>query len=219
MTRRHASPCIAACAGTLLLGCLALAAFADLAGARPLYAMRTGMSCARCHVDPAGGGIRTASGFRYALDGHTMAPAEERSATVEPQISDGLRLGGDFRAQYIQQFAKETSGGLSTFHMMESALYVAAQLVERVSLVYGNDRGQTLEAFALITGLPMQGAVKVGRFRPAFGIEEEAHDLHARSPRIRHRRRRHGHRDVGGERPLCREPGRRERQSRRWRLR
>ncbi len=156
--------------------------FADHAGARPLYAMRTGMPCARCHVDPAGGGIRTAAGFGYALNGHSMAPAEERSATVEPQISDGLRLGGDFRAQYIQQYAKQTTGELSTFHMMESALYVAAQLVERVSLVYANDRGQTLEAFALIGGLPMQGAVKVGRFRPAFGIEEEDHTTFTRDP-------------------------------------
>lgn len=170
------------CGVLLLASCFSLATVTSPADARPLYAMRTGMQCARCHVDPAGGGVRTSTGFKYALNGHTMTPDEDRTATIEPQVSDGLRLGADFRTQYFQQFAKETSGELSTFHMMESALYVAAQLVERVSLVYSNDRGQTLETFALISGFPMQGTLKVGRFRPAFGIEEEDHTTFTRDP-------------------------------------
>jgi hypothetical protein len=66
--------------------------------------------------------------------------------------------------------------------MMQSALYLAAQLIDRVSLVYANDRGQTQEAFALIGGLPMEATLKVGRFRPAFGIEEEDHTTFTRDP-------------------------------------
>lgn len=166
----------------IAIACFAIGSIPERAGARPLYAMRTGMDCARCHVDPAGGGIRTATGFKYALNGHTMTPEEDRTATVEPEVSNGLRIGGDFRTQYIQQFIKDVSGDLSTFHLMQSSLYLAAQLIDRVSLVYANDRGQTQEVFALVGGLPMQATVKVGRFRPAFGIEEEDHTTFTRDP-------------------------------------
>jgi hypothetical protein len=154
----------------------------DPAAARPLYAMRTGMACARCHVDPAGGGVRTATGFMYALNGHKIVAAEERTATIKPEISDGLRIGGDFRTMYQQQYIQDVSGDRSSFFMMQSAFYLAAQLIERVTLVYANDRGDTREAFALIGGFPMQGTVKVGRFRPAFGIEEEDHTTFTRDP-------------------------------------
>jgi hypothetical protein len=51
-----------------------LAAFATPrpAGALPSYAQQTGLACGRCHVNPAGGGARTAFGNAFAANGHKV---------------------------------------------------------------------------------------------------------------------------------------------------
>ena len=51
-----------------------LAAFASPqpADALPAYAKQTGLSCGRCHVNPAGGGARTAFGNAFAANGHKV---------------------------------------------------------------------------------------------------------------------------------------------------
>lgn len=156
-----------------------LLATASAAIARPLYAARTGMSCARCHIDPAGGGIRNATGFRYAQNGHTMTPEEDREPTLDPRIADGIRLGGDIRAQYMQDAANEIRDR-STFFLMQATVHLAAELNERFALVYSNDQGRTAEAFALIRFPFADASIKAGRFRPAFGIEEEDHTTFTR---------------------------------------
>ena len=54
-----------------------LAAFATPrpAGALPAYAQQTGLACGRCHVNPAGGGPRTAFGNAFAANGHKVPAA------------------------------------------------------------------------------------------------------------------------------------------------
>jgi hypothetical protein len=42
------------------------------AGALPAYAQQTGLACGRCHVNPAGGGARTAFGNAFAANGHKV---------------------------------------------------------------------------------------------------------------------------------------------------
>jgi hypothetical protein len=158
---------------------IAIVSIAPALRARPLYAARTGMACARCHVDPNGGGMRTGTGFLYALNLHTMAPSEEREATLDPKISDGLRLGGDMRTQYMQDVHNELRNR-STFFLMQATLYLSANLSDNTTLYYANDQGRTTEAFGLIGGLPLGTVLKVGRFLPAYGIEEEDHTLFTR---------------------------------------
>ncbi len=40
--------------------------------ARPIYAERTGLPCGQCHIDPSGGGPRTAFGRAFAANGHRL---------------------------------------------------------------------------------------------------------------------------------------------------
>ncbi len=47
------------------------------ANATPAYASQTGLACGRCHVNPAGGGPRTAFGKAFAANGHKL-PAKGR---------------------------------------------------------------------------------------------------------------------------------------------
>jgi mono/diheme cytochrome c family protein len=63
-----------------LAGALATASIAALAAftapqpadALPAYAQQTGLACGRCHVNPAGGGARTAFGNAFAANGHKV---------------------------------------------------------------------------------------------------------------------------------------------------
>ena len=60
---------------------LAFTAFAGTrpAVALPAYAQQTSLACGRCHVNPAGGGARTAFGNAFAANGHKVASAKEPS--------------------------------------------------------------------------------------------------------------------------------------------
>ena len=42
------------------------------ADALPAYAQQTGLACGRCHVNPAGGGARTAFGNAFLANGHKV---------------------------------------------------------------------------------------------------------------------------------------------------
>jgi hypothetical protein len=70
----------------------------SLAQARPLYARQTGLACGMCHVDPAGGGPRTAFGRAFARNGHRLpgAPRHRHSGArgekFEPR-RDGMDRG------------------------------------------------------------------------------------------------------------------------------
>ncbi len=45
------------------------------AQALPIYARETGLPCGQCHVDPGGGGPRTAFGRAFAANGHRLPGA------------------------------------------------------------------------------------------------------------------------------------------------
>ncbi|MGA2568346.1 MAG: hypothetical protein ABSF41_16145 [Pseudolabrys sp.] len=66
---------------SIIVGSLGLAAFGLLAGlvvaprsatALPAYAQKEGKACGYCHVNPAGGGQRTAKGKQYEANGHSF---------------------------------------------------------------------------------------------------------------------------------------------------
>jgi hypothetical protein len=50
------------------------------AGALPAYATQTGLACGRCHVNPAGGGKRTAFGEAFLKNGHKLSGAKSGKA-------------------------------------------------------------------------------------------------------------------------------------------
>ena len=52
-----------------------------IANALPTYAVRTGLPCGQCHVDPAGGGPRTAFGRAFANNGHHLPGNKKRAVS------------------------------------------------------------------------------------------------------------------------------------------
>lgn len=65
-------------AAALIIG-LATFAAPRPADALPSYAQQTGLACGRCHVNPAGGGARTAFGNAFLANGHKV-PAKSGKA-------------------------------------------------------------------------------------------------------------------------------------------
>ena len=72
--------------GMALLVALAAFAVPRPAGALPAYAQQTKLACGRCHVNPAGGGERTAFGKAFAANGHKLASAAKPG---KANVSDG----------------------------------------------------------------------------------------------------------------------------------
>jgi hypothetical protein len=76
-----------ALASAVCLGALAAALAPQTAQALPKYAERTGLACGRCHVDPEGGGPRTAFGRAFAANGHHL-PGKSRGNAKSDSAGD-----------------------------------------------------------------------------------------------------------------------------------
>jgi hypothetical protein len=71
---------LAAAGAVMLIAGLATFAGPRPAGALPAYAQQTGLACGRCHVNPAGGGARTAFGNAFAANGHKVPSKPSKGA-------------------------------------------------------------------------------------------------------------------------------------------
>jgi hypothetical protein len=68
-----AALCMAAGIGAaILIAGAAVTLSPRQAQAMPAYAAQTGLPCAKCHVNPAGGGPNTAFGKAFAANGHKL---------------------------------------------------------------------------------------------------------------------------------------------------
>ncbi|RMF10349.1 MAG: hypothetical protein D6762_01685 [Candidatus Neomarinimicrobiota bacterium] len=61
----------------------------------PRYALLNGTSCSHCHVDPAGGGIRTEHGIDIVSQ--LELPWTPKATTYTGALGQHLRMGGDLR--------------------------------------------------------------------------------------------------------------------------
>jgi len=156
----------------LLLPLLALLAW-TAAHAEPYLAVRSGLSCASCHVNRTGGGGRTAYGAGY---GAKTLPARwvEAGSLFDGAVEERLRLGGDGRAGYVGHLPEE-GPYLGEYRVFEANLYAAVDLLpERLSF-YVDEHvapggAANREAFGLLAGHKAGMYAKAGRFFVPFGL-------------------------------------------------
>ncbi len=158
---------------------LLAAASAFRADAVPRYSARYGQRCGLCHVNPSGGGMRTAYASQQLVpDEIAWARATAESALVpDPQITRSLAVGADFRELYIG--SSDASRNLD-FFQMQGDLYLAFQLEPRATLYYGRGMTDSRELFATAYVLPLTGYVKAGRFVPSYGWKFDDHTMYVR---------------------------------------
>ena len=158
----------------LWLALLALLSASHTASAEPYFAVRQGVRCAACHVNPGGGGMRNAYGNTWA---QTVLP-ERRVEIPGVEMWTGainryLAVGGDLRAgaTYVDV---PRSDSQSEFDVEELRVYGAATIVPDRLMVYVDERvapggSVNLEAYARISTADQRWYAKVGQMYLPYG--------------------------------------------------
>jgi hypothetical protein len=170
------------------------------ARAEPRFAARFGYQCSVCHVNPTGGGPRTAYGRDvFEKQQLTLSPGSDSMLGLDfdPRIGDRLTLGGDFRLAALWAPNRSVNdppvpaqtlfviGSLPTkftFFPMQVDLYTVAELSRHVTLYADVGANGSFEAFGLIHGLPLGAYVKAGYFIPPYGTKLPNHTAAMRQP-------------------------------------
>jgi len=159
------------------LGALALlAALLGLVGtaqAEPYLAVRTGLKCVACHVNPSGGGLRNAVGNAFA---QSVIPANDMPAALSGwngALGSHLRIGGDVR--WASTDTAVDGQATSKVNATEQArLYADLQILADKLGVYvdetvGPKVPQREEAYVRASLPDMSWYAKFGQFYLPFG--------------------------------------------------
>lgn len=167
------------------LAVLAGLAFMPATGhALPMYAARTGMLCSQCHINPTGGGARNAFGFNYLQNGHSLTPrpvkeGEEAAALLSNKVGDYLSFGFDGR---LMGYGSQAQKNILGLFLMQGGFYMSADLPQGLGVYYNNDLGQTRDFFVTKRGgIPGLSYVKVGKFKPPYGLKLDDHQSYIRT--------------------------------------
>jgi hypothetical protein len=149
-------------------------ALAPEALAEPYLAVRTGLQCSACHVNRTGGGGRTAYGAGYGSQSLPMFPPVGGDALFDGGITERVRVGSDFRGQYIGHLQDE-GPYVGTFEIDEANLYLTFDLLPDRILIHVDERfapggAVNREAFALVRAGTAGMYAKVGKFFLPYGL-------------------------------------------------
>lgn len=157
----------------VLLG-LALALLFSAAQAEPYLAIRSGLKCVGCHVNPTGGGLRNAVGNTFAQN---VIPANSLPEALQgwngSLFDDRLRLGGDFRTATTRTSVSgqptRSVGGTE-----QTRLYADVQLVKDYLGAYVDQqlapgKSERQEAYVRLSTPGLSWYAKAGQFYLPFG--------------------------------------------------
>lgn len=163
----------------LLLQCLvAMLCLAALrAHAEPYLAIQQGLKCGQCHVNPTGGGLRTAFGDVFA---QTVLPAQHLDTGSDVWTGDVtkfLRVGGDLRFDALATQVPH-SKTLDQFQMEQTRVYAEANVIPERLIVYVDEQvapGGALnrEAYGVYWAASHNWYVKAGQMYLPFGFRLE----------------------------------------------
>ncbi len=134
----------------------------------PHLAIRTGLTCAHCHVNRSGGGKRTVFGMTY---GQTTLPRTGGEFLL-PVLNEFLSVGAD--ARFAGRALVSDTTPRTTLELEEANVFIEAELLSDQLTLYldqtvGPNRSVAREMFAMLEGLPLNGYAKVGKFLLPFG--------------------------------------------------
>ncbi|HEY1889907.1 MAG TPA: hypothetical protein VGG63_05840 [Steroidobacteraceae bacterium] len=160
-------------AGLLLLAVL----LGSRAYAEPYLAVRMGLKCEACHVNPTGGGLRTDFGDVFAQTTLPAHPIQGDWGLWTGEINKFLRVGGDLR---YDATATQTPGAktVDAFQMQQTRAYLEAQVIPNRLLFYVDEQiapGTAInhEAYGIYWSAAHDWYVKAGRMYLPFGFRFE----------------------------------------------
>lgn len=145
--------------------------------AEPYLAVRSGLKCMSCHVNPTGGGKRTELGNAYAQNSLAARKLLDDDKAWLGRINDYLAVGGDARMN-ANLVSVPNQTNTSEFKLDEALLYVEANIIPGRVTLYLDERvapGSVLnrESYALFWTENKQAYLKAGRFFLASGYRLE----------------------------------------------
>ncbi len=165
---------------------LAILLFASFAHALPEYQVKYNQTCALCHHNPTGGGMRTLYGAQFfsysdlAMEAKDFAEIQE----ILPQADDALQYGFDLRGLYALGHGYDDDENMQTrgneFVMMQSDIYFAYTLTDATSAVVDVSNNGIEEAFANFSMKNGKIRVRAGKFRTTYGWGWVDHTVFAR---------------------------------------
>lgn len=155
---------------------LASVAFGGAASAEPYIAVASGLKCAQCHTNAAGGGKRTAFGTAYAHAelARRVVDSGGAGAAWTGEVNRWLAVGADLRTgfEYVDTPGAEET---SEFAVSRGAVYAELRAIPNLLTLYIDEQiapGGTLnrEAYALLTPASGKYRVKAGKFFLPYGL-------------------------------------------------
>jgi len=151
----------------LLLGLSALCQ------AEPYLAVRTGLKCVACHVNPTGGGLRNAVGVAFAQRTIPANQLPEALSGWTGGFADILRLGGYFRTAStetkVPSQPSQRVSGTEQFRLYADLQLLADRLGVYVDEAVAPDKPQRQEAYVRLSTPGMGWYAKAGQFYLPFG--------------------------------------------------
>jgi len=144
--------------------------------ATPELGLEGGVSCGVCHLDPVGGGLRAGPGFGIGV---RKIPFSPRHNYVPPYLNEAetITYGGDLRVFYVRN-----SEGLSTYSAMQGDMYIGDALNDRVYVYVDKGLWGGAEVAGYIWNLLVAGSyIKLGFFKPPFGLRTDDHQSYSAS--------------------------------------
>ncbi|MFQ5456504.1 MAG: hypothetical protein ACE5EA_09955 [Nitrospirota bacterium] len=149
----------------------------------PWYARKCSLNCAVCHVNPTGGGMRTAVGNYFASYRIPVFTLEEgkteplfKEFKEEMRLSKFIKFGGDLRFAYIYSEQESNSRFKSAFFPMQADIYVNFAPSDHLLFNYMQGLQGNKEVFGLVHDLyPANIYFKFGKFIPPYGLKIDDH--------------------------------------------
>jgi hypothetical protein len=119
--------------------------------------------------------MRQAFGVQYGRDELPVPTWSEEFGLDDfsTKLSEFVSVGADFRTLFFYQ----ENGGVSTnaLYQMQGDLYTNFRLAKKVNVYISKGLYTGFEVFGLLTVLPTNGHIKVGKFIPNYGLKMDDH--------------------------------------------
>ncbi len=142
--------------------------------ALPKFAAREGKTCRSCHLNSAGGGLRTDEGMKY---GQSALPVkswqdEFRLPNLTNKISENISIGADVETLYKRTDNAENNIA-ENMQLYLADFYVGLQLAKNVYLYSDFALDEKHQFYGLIELPSINSSVTIGKFIPNYGLKLE----------------------------------------------
>lgn len=158
----------------LILTAVVLAVMSAPSYAEPYLAIKEGVKCSGCHINPTGGGRRNVFGSAY---GQTILSSKPATDIWLGDVTDRIKIGGDLRAN-IASSNIPNQPDVFAFEVEEALIYGQLELIKDKLSLYFDERiapggAFNREAYGLFWLKGRDYYAKAGRFFLPFGYRLE----------------------------------------------